>query len=122
MSNRYTIDRKYTSMTIRHCPKYNVHDHYVFTCLSSCEDFEGIVEGAVICNYKYPPTESSVDESPKPRKIPGVGGPLDTPSVDGKPSGERARDTAVGPEFAIPVVDMGPLKPKKRKEKKKNGC
>ena len=101
MSNRYTIDRKYTSMTIRHCPKYNVHDHYVFTCLSTCDDFEGIVEGAVICNYKYPPTESSVD-------------------LCLKEEGDRARDTVVGPEFAIPVVDLGPLL-KKRKDKKKNG-
>ena len=62
----------------------------------------------------YTPTESSVDdEIPKPRKIPGVGGPLDTPSV----RGERARDTVVAPSpetgnkfqeeqrFIVPVVD-----------------
>ena len=54
------------SMTIRHCPKYKVHDHYVFTCLSTCEDFQGIVDGTVICNYiKYPPTESAVDTGPE---------------------------------------------------------
>ena len=67
--SKYPINRKNdmgNSMTIRHCPKYKVHNHYVFTCLSTCEDFEGIVEGVVICNYnKYPPTESAVDLEPE---------------------------------------------------------
>ena len=103
-------------MTIQKCPKFGAFDHYVFFCLSDCDDFKGVVDGAVICNYNKSVGYSAnlaertiVDKGP----IKHAEWPPTESAVDSEPS-----------EFAIPVVDTGPLlktAPKKRKEKKKDG-
>ena len=38
-------------MTITKCPRFHDHNHYVHTCLSTCEYFNGVVDCCVICVY-----------------------------------------------------------------------
>ena len=50
--SKFPIVLKDDIMTVWHCPSYGDFDHYVFMCLSYCNDFKGIADGSVICNYQ----------------------------------------------------------------------
>lgn len=51
MSEKFPIILKDDVMTVRKCPSYGDHSHYVFMCLSYCPDFKGIHDSCVICSY-----------------------------------------------------------------------
>jgi hypothetical protein len=55
MMNKFPIIWEENAMTIQKCPQYRDHDHYVFFCLSNCDDFAGIYNGHVHCTYSEEP-------------------------------------------------------------------
>lgn len=51
MTTRYAVTFRYGSSRIDQCPRYGDYDHYVFMCMSECENYLGKENGEVLCNY-----------------------------------------------------------------------